>query len=265
MAGTSAARAMPVAATSERQGSGLPIVVLHRDLGVGAHQRLVTNLAQQYEVHTLSLPGFGSSPLPGWVRSVAHVAAVVGLSMDEQFDGDPVPVVGLGFGGWVAAELLAYSPARVARLALVSPMGLKPAAGEIADQFLFAARSYAALSLGGPERLDEACVGLTPEAVDELLDAARETMTRVAWKPIGHDPALPGLLAATHRVPVSVVWGGADAVVPASTARQWADLLHAETATVIPGGAHHVEHAHADVVAASIAQLLAEPTLEANE
>lgn len=231
-------------------GDGEPVLVLHRDLGPIGWDALLDRLAAQHTVHALSLPGFGGSTLPEWARRVDHLAVLVGRVIDHVGLG-PVPVVGLGFGGWVAAELLATSPSRVAGLAVVSPMGLKPDAGEIVDQFLYSARDYATLSLGAGERLDALTEGMATDDVDEQLDRAREAVTRVAWKPIGHDRALPGLLAGL-RVPAAVVWGTSDAVVPASTAEQWAELLGAPSPSLVDGAPHHVEVVEPDAVARAL-------------
>ncbi len=228
-------------------GVGRPVVVLHRDLGPLGWDALLERLAARHAVHALSLPGFGASTLPEWARRVDHLAALVGRTIDR-LDLGPTLVVGLGFGGWVAAELLAASPSRIAGLALVSPMGLKPDDGEIVDQFLYSARDYAALSLGASERLDALTEGVAPDDVDEQLDRARETVTRVAWKPIGHDRALPGLLAGV-RVPAVVVWGTDDAVVPAAASAQWCTLLGAPAPSSVDGAPHHVEVVAPDAVA----------------
>jgi len=215
---------------------------MHRDLGpVGWHE-LLDLLSNDFSVHAVTLPGFGDEPLPAWARSIAHLASIVGHRLDALGLG-PLPIVGLGFGGWVAAQLAATSPSRVASLALVSPMGLRPGRGEVIDQFLFSAAGYAALSIGGDEPFDE-----------EQLDRAREAVTRVAWKPIGHDPALAGLLEPT-RLPAVVVWGSDDLVVPVSTAEQWGALLRTSV-SVIAGAPHHVEYTHASAVAALVAPCL---------
>jgi pimeloyl-ACP methyl ester carboxylesterase len=235
-------------------GSRPPLVVLHRDLGPLGLGAFADTLDRTHTVHALTLPGFGDVPLPAWARSVAHLAALVGHELDARgLSG--APVVGLGFGGWVAAELLATSPARVGAVAFVSPLGLRPQTGEVIDQFLWPARDYAELATGGPEVLDAALgrAGVTDVAAD--LDRSRETVTRVAWKPIGHDPALAGLLEPVRR-PAVVVWGTADAVVPSATAEQWAGVLRTDRVVLIDGGTHHVELTHPDAVAGAVASFL---------
>ena len=237
-------------------GDGAPLVVLHRDLGPVGLDALVADLAVDHTVLVPSLPGFGASTLPAWARSVAHLGALVGRVLDERA-GSPADLVGLGFGGWVAAELAAFSPARVRSLVLVSPMGVRPPDGEVVDQWLFAARDYAALAVGDASAVDALLASYAGGAdPDELLDRSREAVTRVAWKPIGHDPALAGLLAG-FRLPSALVWGDTDAVVPPATATAWAHVLGTEAITVVPGAPHLVEHTHPAAVAAAVRAHLA--------
>ena len=233
-------------------GSGPAVVVLHRDLGPIGCAELVDLLAADHRVIQISLPGFGRSSLPSWTRSVAHLAALIGRVIDGC--APAATVVGLGFGGWVAAELVATSPARVGALALVSPMGVRPRVGEVVDQFLFSPLRYAALAAGGDDQRDRLLAELPADQVDEFLDRSREAVTRVAWKPIGHDPALIGLLPGL-RVRAAVVWGSDDRIVPPSTAAQWAALFATERVEFVDGAPHIVEFTHPSVVANTVASL----------
>ena len=54
-----------------------------------------------------------------------------------------VSLLGLGFGGWIAAEMATMAPAAFRRLVLVGAMGILPAAGEILDQALVSYIDYA--------------------------------------------------------------------------------------------------------------------------
>jgi pimeloyl-ACP methyl ester carboxylesterase len=240
----------------QRGGDGSPVVVLHRDLGPLRWGALHEALAADHDVWAPSLPGFGGSDLPTWARSVAHLAALTGVLIDSAI-GQPVDVVGLGFGGWVAATLAATSPGRVRRLALVSPMGIRPDVGEVVDQFLYGAADYARLGFADDEAFARAVGSPDDDEVAARLDRSREAVTRVAWKPIGHDRALPGLLSAGDGRPALVVWGGADAVVPAATVRRWAEVLVTSTVVEIPGAGHHVEVERPAEVAAAVRGLLA--------
>src|SRR2546429_7305802 len=56
-------------------------------------------------------------------------------------DALPICLVGLGFGGWVAAEMAALAPRDFHRLVLVGAMGVKPPEGDIFDQAIVSYRS----------------------------------------------------------------------------------------------------------------------------
>jgi pimeloyl-ACP methyl ester carboxylesterase len=239
-----------------RGGQGPALVVLHRDLGNLGWGDFHDALARDYTVWAPSLPGFGASDLPDWARTVTHVAALTGHVLDR-LGFDAVHLVGLGWGGWVAAELAAVSPKRVRSLALVSPMGIKPDQGEVVDQFLYSAADYALLGFADAETFTRLVGQPDDELVAASLDRSRETVTRVAWKPIGHDRALPGLLACVS-VPALVVWGEADAVVPATTARQWSELLGVEGTVLVAGAGHHAELEYPEDIAGAVHAFLSE-------
>lgn len=51
-------------------------------------------------------------------------------------------VVGLGFGGWIAAEMAMMCHHSMSRMVLVGAMGILPRSGEILDQFLINTIDY---------------------------------------------------------------------------------------------------------------------------
>ena len=64
-----------------------------------------------------------------------------------------VSVVGLGFGGWIAAEMATLAPRAFRRLVLVGAMGIKPERGEIADQALVSYIDYVRLGFADAARV----------------------------------------------------------------------------------------------------------------
>ena len=96
-------------------GSGPALVVLHRDTGRFGWTGLHAALAQKFTVIAPALPGYDESERPEWLRNVTDLAGLVGLLMDKLSPG-PTAILGLGYGGWVAGEIAAHSPGRVARL-----------------------------------------------------------------------------------------------------------------------------------------------------
>ena len=82
------------------------------------------------------------SERPQWLRSVRDVA-VVYQSLLAHLDVDRPSLIGLGFGGWIAAEMATMAPQAFHRLVLVGAMGIKPPQGDILDQAIISYLDYA--------------------------------------------------------------------------------------------------------------------------
>jgi pimeloyl-ACP methyl ester carboxylesterase len=90
----------------DRRGAGPPLVLLH---GIGGERQVwrpvLDELAQDFEVFTVDLPGFGASaPLDGETPTAAALAAAVARGMAD-LGVDAFHVAGNSLGGWVALEL----------------------------------------------------------------------------------------------------------------------------------------------------------------
>ena len=104
-------------------GGSDPIVILHDDDVTGGLvlDRLSAGLGEQFHGVRVDLPGFGYStrmPVEGAQHTVAGLADRIAGVLEERFD-DPVPVVGVGLGGEVGAELAWTHPHLVASLVMV--------------------------------------------------------------------------------------------------------------------------------------------------
>ena len=71
-------------------------------------------------------PGFGGTPRPAGLGSIASLAAVY-AQMIEDLDLDGVTVVGNSIGGWIAAEIALLGSPRVSGVVLVDAAGLASA------------------------------------------------------------------------------------------------------------------------------------------
>jgi pimeloyl-ACP methyl ester carboxylesterase len=220
-------------------GSGPSLLVLHRDIGRGGWTPLHQALARSFTVHAPALPGFDDSTRPEWMRTVSELATVTGLAIDALGQG-PVAILGLGFGGWVAAETAVQSPARVASLVLHGPVGLQPASGEILDQFLYSTIDYIKLGFVDPDRVGQ-IYGETPtEETLRSWDWNREMTTRVAWKPYMFNRALPHLLSAVSARTL-VIQSTEDRIVPAEVAKRYAELIPKARLVELPGAGHQAD------------------------
>src|SRR5205085_4193818 len=105
-------------------GEGQPVLFLHAGHGFDTADPLIARLAKSHKVIAPSLPGFGASPRPDDVTTVDDIAYRM-LDLIEDLGLENLVVVGVSFGGWVAAELATKGSARIAGLVLIDPVGCK--------------------------------------------------------------------------------------------------------------------------------------------
>jgi pimeloyl-ACP methyl ester carboxylesterase len=222
-----------------RKGEGPPLVVLHHDFGTPPDLPFYDLLAQSFDVVVPEHPGFGESERPVWMRSVRDLAALYRALLNELEVERPI-LVGLGFGGWVAAEMATMGAGDVERLVLVGSMGIRPNEGFILDQALVGYMDYAQAAFEDPARFD-AVYGAQPSNDQlELWDICREMCFRIAWKPYMYSVSLPFLLSSLP-VRTLLVWGREDKIVPVSTAAQFEEALPDATLSVIDNCGHAVD------------------------
>lgn len=220
-------------------GSGAPLFVIHHDIGAHAWTPFYERLAESFTVYLPDLPGFGKSERPEWARNVRDIVALAGLTLDE-LELPTASVVGLGFGGYVAAELATTAQARINKLTLAGAMGVKPEQGEIFDQFLVSHEDYVRSGFADEGSFEEH-FGEESD-IEQLMvwDINREMTTRVGWKPYMHNMALPYLLPSVHT-PTLLVWGSADTIVPVNSGALYAEKLPDARLEILEGAGHWLE------------------------
>ena len=222
-----------------RAGKGSPVVVLHRDIGTPAKSSFHDRLAQAAEVIIPHHAGWGRSPRADWMRSVRDMA-VWHRGLLAELGIEKATLVGLGFGGWIAAEMATMAPRDVARLVVVAPMGLKPPEGDILDQAIVSYIDYACAGFHDQSKFEET-YGAEPSTDQlEAWDIAREMCFRIAWKPYMYSQTLPHLLGSV-KVPALIVWGDKDKIVPVSTAKRYQAALPNAKLEVIENCGHCVD------------------------
>jgi pimeloyl-ACP methyl ester carboxylesterase len=248
---TESVRVAGTTLTFKKGGAGEPVVVLHHDVGVPAGPFL-DRLADQFTVYLPLHPGYEGSARPDWLRNVRDVGVVyqwllAGLGIAS------ASLVGLGFGGWIAAEMATMAPAGFRRLVLAGAMGIKPAAGEIFDQALVSYVDYVRAGFEEPGAFERAYGAEPATSQLEQWDLNREMTFRIAWKPYMYNPALPRLLGGV-KAPALVVWGRRDRVVPLECGERYAEALPAARLAVVEGAGHFVEMEQPDAVAKLITE-----------
>lgn len=231
--------------------SGTPVLLLHGQPGSARDWTLVqAAIDDRVQVIAPSRPGWDGRSAAGGLRhnAAAVVAALDGAGVERAV------VVGLSFGGAVAAWLAAEAPERVAGLVLVSPAAntasLQPVDRLLALPMLgYAASSAllagAGLGLGlGPVRRRLERRFMLPD--DYLRSAGRRLRKPAAWEAfIVEQRALlrdiPRLEARLEeiRAPTTVVIGTADMIVPREAGAVLARQIPGAELVEIEGG-HHV-------------------------
>ena len=104
---------------AEILGDGPPLVLLHSLLADRSSFALVTGpLTAHFRVMLPALPGFGRSPaVPG---GLSEIADQVAAAIDEFAAGQPVRLLGNGYGGFVALQTVIRHPVLVDRLVLAA-------------------------------------------------------------------------------------------------------------------------------------------------
>ena len=230
-----------------RSGSGTPLLVLHHDVGTSDTLPFYETLARDFTVLVPSHPGYGKSERPAWMRGVRDVAVVYQWLLAQR-DLRDVTLVGLGFGGWIAAEMATMAPRAFKKLVLVGAMGIRPERGEIADQALLSYIDYVRRGFADPAVFDRVFGAETPTATLEQWDLNREMTFRIAWKPYMYNPTLPHLLGGV-TTPTLVVWGREDRIVPIECGERYVKALPQARLEIVDGAGHFVEMEKPDELA----------------
>jgi pimeloyl-ACP methyl ester carboxylesterase len=240
-----------------RAGAGAPVLVLHHDIGRPEAAPFESALARGFSVLAPSHPGYDTSSRPEWMRSVRDVAVVYQWLLAERDLARDLTVVGLGFGGWIAAEMATMAPRAFKRLVLVGAMGIKPERGEIADQALLSYIDYVRRGFADQRAFDRV-FGAEPSTPQlEQWDLNREMTFRIAWKPYMYSPTLPHLLGGV-AVPALVVWGGGDRIVPLECGERYAKSLPRARLEIVEGAGHFVDLEAPDALASLVTRFVAE-------
>lgn len=222
-------------------GSGPPLVVLPRDQGHPPQTAFVDELTARHTVYYPWLAGFhaGHPREWSWLTNVRDLAIVHAQMLDALGLERPV-LAGLGFGGWLAAEIATMAAARLRALVLVSPMGIKPAGADIFDQFIVSTEHYAQTAFHDQANYRALYGEETAFEQLEAWETDREMVSRVGWKPYMYNVALPRLLSGI-TLPALIVWGEDDAVVPVQCAGRYGDALTGSRVERIAACGHAVE------------------------
>jgi pimeloyl-ACP methyl ester carboxylesterase len=239
-------------------GSGPAVLLLH---GLGRDHTtwdpVIEVLSRRHTVIAPDLLGHGQSDKPradysvgGFANGMRDLLTVLGI--------DKVTVVGHSFGGGVAMQFAYQFPERTERLVLVASGGLGPEVNpairavttpgfhEVMSVLTLPGlrhlgvaglRTLSALPFGPTRDLDEAA-----EIFDSFKDpAARHAIRHVVravvdWR--GQVVSMADRAYLTEAMPVCVIWGREDRIIPVRHAATAARLAPGARVEVIPDAGH---------------------------
>jgi len=249
-------------------GAGPAVVLLHGQPGSAADWSPVASLLEaSFTVIVPDRPGYGRT---GGRAGGFHDNASAVLELLDLLQIERATIVGHSWSGGVAIKLAQMTPERVAGAVLISSVGPGEPLGRL-DRLLATppiGDAVAAVSLNVAGRalsirplrrvLDKWLRSTTDEG---LLAVAEGWRRGEAWRSfVVEQRALfdelgglaPGL--ADIALPVTVVIGGADRVVPASTGYRLAMAIPGARLIRLEGAGHLLSHQRPKEVAAAIAQ-----------
>jgi pimeloyl-ACP methyl ester carboxylesterase len=223
-------------------GDGPPLVVFHGGGGVDLAPSFLT-LARANRVICFELPGFGESPSDPSAGTYQELAEAMAAAIG-QLRLESLSLLGVSFGGAVAAWLAANRPDLIDRLVLVAPASLR--VGTRLPQLT-------PEQVPGALRAHPDQEGPPPLAA-EVADRQRRVVEQV-WGLSSDDDlrrALDGL-----DVPTLVVFGTRDGLIPPATGREFKRLIPRSTLALVYDAAHEVSRDRPEAFADLVGDFLA--------
>lgn len=237
-----------------RGPAGAPELLLLHGLGdsIAGWGRVLSPLSRTHRVHIVDLPGHGLSAAPRDFRLQTLLEPLARYAQELRA---PV-LVGHSLGGWLAARLALQPASAASGLVLVNPAGaLLPPADwtrfrdllEGADARAYLERAFHRAPIA---------LRLFPAEVARAMSAPP---TRAFLAAVSPGDFLRETELASLRIPVRIVWGERDRLLPAAALPFFrANLPGAEIVTLPDAG--HLPHLEAPArLARAIAQPLRHP------
>ncbi len=243
-----------------RGGAGrIPVVLLHGMDTVNPASRFLDLLGRHTEIIAPSSPGFGNSPRPEDFDTIYDLVHLY-LALIDELPYEKIALLGLSFGGWLAAEVAVACSHKLAKLVLVDPVGIKLGDREtrdILDVFNVNPAEVKAASWHDPANAPD----WDAMSDEELVIHARnwEALCLYAWHPYMYNPQLKHWLGRI-RVPSLLLWGASDRLVSPDYGRSYARLIPGARFELIEAAGHHPELEQPERFVARVTAFLSEPS-----
>jgi pimeloyl-ACP methyl ester carboxylesterase len=240
-------------------GAGPTLVFLHgAGDQAGSWSKVAPRFTGSYRLVLVDLPGHGDSAPAAGPLTMTKVLSGTEAVLNHYASGQPVTLVGNSLGAWVALIYARQHPQQVARVVAVDGGPLRGDRPELAK--LPATREEArklfdaVLDRGSPRPPDFVLDDLVRESNNGPMGrivAARDDYDRY-------------LLASVQdiTVPVDLLWGESDELVPLEYAKKMEAQLAAARLTTIPRCGHIPQQECPNTFAAALEKLLQQPSPE---
>lgn len=241
-----------------RRGSGRPVLLLHGLAPVDPDAPFLAGLAEHVEVLAPTHPGFGHSTRPDDFDTVYDLVHLY-LDLIARLPAEKVTLIGLSFGGWLAAEIAATYTPRVEKLVLVDALGIKVSDRETPDILDLFNTSPAEVTRRRWHAPDRFAPDYDAMEDDALVAHARnrDALCLYAWHPYMYNPQLAPWLRRL-RVPTLVLWGASDGVVTETYGRAYSALIPGARFEAIAAAGHHPEIEQPETFVARVVAFLKE-------
>ena len=224
-----------------RRGAGRPVLLLHGLQPIDPQAPFLDLLSRQAEVIAPTHPGFGHSVRPADFDTVYDLVHLY-LEVLDTLPYDRISLIGLSFGGWLAAEIAVKSCYRIDRLVLVDAFGIKLSdrdTPDILDVFNTSPQEVQRRRWHDPETWALDFNAMSDEA---LVVHARnwETLCLYGWEPYMYNPQLKRWLRRITR-PTLVLWGTSDGIVTPLYGQAYSALIPGACFELMAKAGHHPE------------------------
>ncbi len=247
-----------------KAGEGPVLLLLH---GLGCDHTtwlpVFEDLAKHYTVIAPDLLGHGSSAKPRADYSVGGYANGM-RDLLTMLNVDKVTVVGHSFGGGIAMQFAYQFPERTERMILVAPGGLGPDVSPVVRAITLPGfhQAMGVATLPGVRHAGKAALRALSRTgvsaardlaeVAEIYDSFKDPRARAAIRHVvravvdmkGQIVTMVDRAYLTQAMPMLVVWGLEDVVIPAKHAENAARIAPGAVVEVLPNSGHfpHKDH-----------------------
>jgi pimeloyl-ACP methyl ester carboxylesterase len=223
--------------TLDEQGQHQPFLLLHGGAGPQSVAAFAQLLAEKDDNRVLTPihPGFGGTPRPEGLHSVAGLAALYSNLLDD-LDLLDVTVIGNSVGGWIAAEMALLHSPRISGIVILDAVGIEVEGHPVADVSGLPLPEIQALSFHDPSpfRVDPTTI---PDSQKAIMAANGAALAVYAGSPAMADPTLLGRLSGVD-LPTLVLWGESDRIVEPAYGQAYASAIHWARFEVLPATGH---------------------------